>query len=140
MLSYMSNLRNDYRWGHLSLIGQYQSPLYKTDREGNRYVYDTHGGPFMWRLRCACGYEWEIPREEFPGRRVLRSCGRKECTVTAKPVKSPKEPKVSVCLYLPVDLLNQLRTYQIRSGTSQSKAAITLLYKALADALVEDER
>lgn len=134
-------LRNDFRWGYITLIAQYQSPAYRIDHQGNRYVSDTHGGPFMWRLKCACGHEWEIPRDEFPGRRLLRSCGRTECTATAtpKPVKPHKEPKAALCLYLPIDLISRLRDYQIRIGISQSKAVTTLLYKALAAELIEDE-
>jgi len=134
----MKQLRNDYRWGNLRLISGYQTPSYAEGPKG-RYVADTHGGPYMWRLRCDCGYEWEIPENEFPGRRALRSCGRKECTVTAKPPRKVRVVKTTLSLSLAVDTINGIRQYQTAKNLSLSSAANILLDKGLASVLIEDD-
>jgi len=71
-------------WGHVALIRTWRVPIMAKTVWGEEYVADTYG-PALWLLRCDCGLEWEIPKEDFPGRRILKSCGRPLCPYTPKP-------------------------------------------------------
>ena len=135
----MNIFKNEFHWGNLTLIDHYPTPSYLTTGKGEKYVADTHGGPYMWRLRCDCGYEWELPRENFPGRRALRSCGQPECTVATNRPKTGREIHAAIGISIPVALIEQVKAYAAQTKVNTSRAAAELLYKGLAAALIEDE-
>jgi hypothetical protein len=93
----------------------------------------------MWRLRCHCGWEWDIRMADFPGRRLLRSCGREECTVNhpaPKPPKTPKaaraqlvEPSFSHTILFPLHVLEAIREYAQKKDIRFAKAVVELAYE-----------
>jgi hypothetical protein len=137
----MSELDRNDHWGHVTLLSSFRGPLYLTGPGGKPYVADTHGGPQMLRLRCDCGFEWEIERQQFPGRRKLRSCGRKECT--ALPQKPPEttfhEKKVSICISIPTDMVALVEQFRIKMSLKNfSRATEALIREALIARIIND--
>jgi len=62
------------RWGFLELLAITQTGY----QDGA--VWDSHGGPLIWTLRCLCGHKWDMDVTLFLGKRLTRSCGRDGCS------------------------------------------------------------
>ena len=129
------------RWGNVSQMAEFRMPvLGRNVMTGETYITDSQG-PWAWRLRCDCGYEWEINRGSFPGRRKLKSCGRPECPHGKQPKRAPREPKeprgAAHSIYLSQSQEGWLREYGKRNGCGLSKAIADLVAKAMVEELVE---
>jgi hypothetical protein len=133
-------------WAHLTIVDRWREPSYLTNQlTGEKYVADSHGGPWMWRLRCDCGYEFEIEATAFPGRRVARNCARTECPYTSR-----QEPEAIAgrpvgtsgavfTVYLPNDVINLIHAHRKIKLVSFSKAITQLIRKVGIYELLEKD-
>lgn len=136
-----SLIRAGSKWGHLELL--------KVEFTGAQdgAVWDSHGGPTIWTLRCDCGHIWTLDMALFQSKRQTRSCGRESCPYTmaaeaqkrrkwdrmakreqkekkkgrprGRPVGSPNRPKTLVP-----------RPWQSRGNTEAEKRAQVTYYLA----------
>ncbi len=124
-------------WGHIIREAEFRKPIIVKGRDGE-YVADTHG-PLTWRFRCDCGFVWELEAKDFPGRRKMRTCGRRECPyANPKSSPSPKEAKSAHSLYLPMALMTEVRAYATRKGLNLSEAVTEILREGLISKLLND--
>lgn len=128
------------RWGHLSLLSTRHVPVMHRKPDGSEYVADTHG-PVTMFFQCDCGHEFSMEKRDFPGRRVLRYCGRPECphAPKPKPVRVRSDPSSLQTIYLPQSLIDYARNWARAHGTSYSGAIRELLRKAIVDELTDSE-
>lgn len=128
-------------WAHLALVGIRRVPITGTTPSGEEYVMDTHG-PLLMHLRCDCGTEFTIKKDEFPGRRLLRFCGRPECPHGPKPPKARRarnlaDPGLMVSAFFPGSLATQVTEWARRNNVSFSEGLRQLAIKGLVADLVE---
>jgi hypothetical protein len=125
------------RWGCLTLVEEWNAPVHAEGPDGKLYVADSQG-PRMWRLRCDCGYEWEIERDAFPGRRQMRRCNRPECPhgkpaiKTPLPPKPPRLPGMAFTVYVTAELGKAVEHFAIRNGITYPEALRRLAKIGLA--------
>lgn len=125
-------------WGHICKEDAYYKPIMALDHHGNEYIANTHG-PFMWKLKCECGHQWEIEADDFPGRRKLRSCGRPECphTLRDEPPRI-KEAKAVYTSYMSCSTMDRVVEYAKANRLSKSAALERLLVEGLVSKLVNE--
>lgn len=142
-------------WGYLTLLEIGSDPVMAVNTLTGKQ-YDTgETGPAWWLLRCDCGHEWKIAAHTFPGKKLLRSCGRDECPYTNHPPPAPrnknlgrppiyakgKQPVLKT-LYVPPEVVLDIYTYgyqnQCKGGFSG--AAVEVLKKGLMAAGVRQEQ
>lgn len=134
----MKQLQSDNFWAHIEVIRRYQAPIMLRDHEGNDYVADT-AGPYVMVLRCACGHVWELRRDQFPGRRKLRNCGRPECPYAsgrAGHIHRYKERGSTCSVYLSTALASQVAAYADSQKISFSRGMERLVRAAFANGAV----
>lgn len=135
-------------WGNLKIIEEGTDPVMA---KGPRGMYNTGDyGPVWWQLQCVCGYSWRVYKAEFPGRSLLRDCGRDECTarVTRQPQLRPlgrpltpqSERGQTYQFYLKPTLVAGLRVYAHDEHLSLSAAASALLQDGLVNHEIEKGR
>ncbi len=128
------------RWGHLKILERYRSPIMKTNSiTGETYMADSHG-PWMWRMLCDCGYEFEIYEDNFMGRRAMRYCGEPTCAYA--PGKHTPKPKrrergMAFTIYIHQEHIDYLDKCCVANDMSLSRAIETLIDKARADELID---
>jgi hypothetical protein len=138
------------RWGYVKLVDEYCPKIMHPDPFRPGEMYDTGDeGPATWVLLCDCGEQFEILKEDFPGRRKLRDCqGRNpECEFwkenqSAKVPKSRRaklgrppiktEPSALVTVYLPLRLLESLGQLSAELGISRSSLVAEMLKVQMA--------
>lgn len=134
----MNTNRSANHWGHITREDAYYRPNMALDAEGNEYVADNYG-PMAWKLRCDCGYGWEIVAKDFPGRRQLKSCGRPECKYTPQSVtRKIKERGSAYSIYIPISLAQQIAEFADAHNTTFSKACEVLCREGLVSKLVNE--
>jgi len=138
------------RWGALTLLGKEWEPLILKGPQGN-YIADPQHR-LMLHLRCDCGREIKIAKDEFPGRRHMRNCGdplcpmlelAKEQQAEKKRVKTLGRPVtvdgVSHSIYLPRGLSQGVTAYAKRHGKAVSAIVAELLAPALEQLLLDED-
>lgn len=134
------------RWGHFTLMEEWRDEdIRKNLLTGEEYVADSEG-PMMWRLLCDCGHELTIRRDDFPGRRIARSCNRPECEFTKPPKGAPRMAKgrdlakngATFSIYLDKDVGEMIRAYGYKHKLSFSATCSKLMLEGLKH-LVSDE-
>ena len=119
----------------MNVTGSYRKPLVE---EG---FIDSAGGPRMLKLRCDCGYEWEIEADAFPGRRRLKNCGRMGvCPYVPIPKlkKRPEDRVMSQSITLPISIVNQIAAFARKKDFNFSRACAELITAGLAHHLIDD--
>ena len=156
-------LMNSRFWGHVELVREYRDPIMLEGLDGK--LYDSgEEGPRMLEFKCECGHVWSIRKDMFPGRRRLKSCGRRECTAQLKtntkqiPVKSEgtvvqmdgdrvfipglnvsvKVQRQNVAASIPFRMSALVEHYAQQRGISKTKAAGELLEIGLKAYFGED--
>lgn len=127
------------KWGFLECVGIKTKVM--EDAGGAVQETTSRGSEAIWQLRCACGHEFEMDAVKFPGKKNMRSCGRKGCEFEGKggagapggevkrlgrPVKTEGR-KSAVSLYLPIQLMAELDVRAERAGTSLSELVVRLV-------------
>jgi hypothetical protein len=111
--------------------------------EGGGVVERYHDGTFEppeYVFVCDCGWRFNVPVRDFPGKRKLRSCGRPECTAIPKAELDPlelrkllgrprSEPKTYVSFYIPVRVLSALDERADKAGLGRSAMLVDILEK-----------
>lgn len=108
------------KWGFLECVGVKTKVM--EDAGGAVQETNSRGSEAIWQLECACGYKFEMDAAKFPGKKNMRSCGRKGCEFgqgggqagsgqevkrLGRPVKSEGR-KAAVSVYLPIAQLEWL--------------------------------
>lgn len=141
----MANSDEPRFWGHLKIVDIFEEEL---TRKGPNGLYKTGLlGPITWRIQCDCGYMFEMVRSEFPGRRMMRDCGREECRFRqqreqkqrkqekprrmelGRPRKPPSERRMAVNIYTPLTLIDLYEAKAVELNTNRS----SLMLKALRE-------
>lgn len=136
----MRKLNLPPRWGNIRLERQYYAPVMALDNNKALYVRDPEGGPLMLDLACDCGYSWTILASEFPGRRVLKRCGRPDCPCMEKPrAKRVREPSTVCSVSWSINVIQRIREYAKQHGLSFSRASEDLATEGLVQKLVDDK-
>jgi len=123
------------RWGNLKLVKEYCPPIMHKRLDGSEYDSGNFGPP-MWLLRCDCGYEFSIFKEDFPGRRKLRDCQRPECPICQEQlhrseertrprraeIGRPRSPvfSIPVSTYIPLPVANEIDSLARKFKLSRS--------------------
>jgi hypothetical protein len=125
------------KWGNLTRVAVLRDPILGKNARG--LVYETgEFGPARWKLLCGCGFAFEIFEKDFPGKRSLRSCGRKECTFSAPLIPPPKrhggrprvnDPSINTTVYMPIDLLAEVQAWAKAHGFLSNSGAVVQLLK-----------
>lgn len=73
------------RWSNMTVVRIYRPDV----QEGA--IHEEGGGPRTYRLRCDCGYEFELLAAAFPGKKSMRNCGRVEACEYARKEAQARE-------------------------------------------------
>lgn len=124
------------KWGFLECVGIKT----KVTEDAGGAVQETtnRGSEAIWQLQCACGHEFEMDAAKFPGKKIMRSCGRKGCEFGGKggqdgevkrlgrPVKLEGR-KAAVSVYLPIAQLEWLDGQARERGVGLSEVVSGLI-------------
>lgn len=124
-------------WAHLKLLRTYREPVYVPGPKGVPYPSQAQS-PAMLELQCDCNHVFSIRRDQFPGKRRLKSCGRLQCPYTPRP-KAPRRPTVLVHWTIPVDLQELVADLARARGLTASKAAMLMLREGVMGLAERDE-
>lgn len=137
------------KWGFLECVGIKTKVM--EDAGGAVQETNSRGSEAIWQLQCACGHEFEMDAAKFPGKKVMRSCGRKGCEFgqgggqagqggevkrLGRPVKTEGR-KAAVSVYLPIAQLEWLDGKAKERGVGLSEVVSGLVGKGMG---MEGER